>query len=59
MSNNVKEIAFEDAIEWHLLNRGGYSKGNKDQFDPVRGIDPKVLIDFIKETQKKRMGSFT
>ena len=53
MSNKVKEIAFEDAIEWHLLNKGGYIKGNKNQFDPVRGIDSKELIDFIKETQRK------
>ena len=53
MSNNVKEIAFEKAIEWHLLNKGGYIKGNRDHFDPVQGIDPKVLIDFIKETQTK------
>lgn len=53
MSNNVKEIAFEKAIEWYLLNKGGYVKGNRDQFDPVRGIDSRVLIDFIKETQSK------
>ena len=53
MSNNVKEIAFENAIEWHLLNKGGYIKGNRDQFDPIRGIVPKELIDFIKETQQK------
>ena len=53
MVNNIKEIAFEEAIEQHLLDKGGYIKGNRDQFDPIRGIDPKVLTDFIKETQIK------
>ena len=53
MSNNVKEIVFEEAIEQHFLDKGGYIKGDRSQFDPVRGIDPKTLIDFIKETQIK------
>ena len=53
MPNNIKEIAFEKAIEQHLLNKGGYIKGDRDQFDPIRGIDSKTLIDFIKETQIK------
>ena len=53
MSHNVKEIAFERAIEQHLLQNGGYVKGQREQFDPVRGIDPETLIDFIKETQEK------
>ena len=53
MSKNTKEIVFEEAIEQHLLNEGGYIKGNGDQFDPVQGIDPETLIDFIKETQSK------
>ena len=53
MLNNVKEIAFEKAIERHLLHKGGYIKGDRNQFDPARGIDPKILIDFIKETQIK------
>ena len=53
MTNNIKEIAFEEAIEQHLLDKGGYIKGDRNQFDPVRGIDSKILIDFIKETQIK------
>ena len=51
MSDNVKEIAFEKAIEQHLLQNGGYVKGKREQFDPVRGIDSETLIDFIKESQ--------
>ncbi len=53
MSDNVKEIAFERAIEQHLLQKGGYVKGKSEKFDPVRGLDPEALIGFIKESQKK------
>ena len=28
-------------------------KGNKDAFDPERGLDPTVLLAFIQETQPK------
>lgn len=56
MTINYKEIAFEDAIEHFLLCEGGYVKGEKDNFDPQRGIDPKVLINFLKETQPKEWG---
>jgi len=48
-----KEIAFESAIENHLLTHAGYSKGDKDSFDPARGFDPTVLLDFVRETQQK------
>ena len=53
MTAQYKEIAFEEAIEWNLLNKGGYAKGNGDQFDPMRGMEPKGLIDFVKKTQPK------
>ncbi|MCZ0931755.1 MAG: hypothetical protein OXJ52_01190 [Oligoflexia bacterium] len=43
MVNNIKEIAFEEAIERHLLNKGGHIKGDRNQFDSVRGIDSKAL----------------
>ena len=54
MSKNTKEIAFERAIEKHLLKTGGYGKGQRENFDPIRGLDPKILIDFIKETQTQK-----
>jgi type I restriction enzyme R subunit len=46
-----REIAFEAAIEHHLLNVAGYSKTDPANFDRERAIDPIVLIPFIKETQ--------
>lgn len=47
------EKAFEYAIEDHLLNKAGYTKADKDAFDPERGIDPTILLPFIQETQPK------
>ena len=46
-----REIAFEDAIENHLLNEAGYTKADPKNFDRERALDPTVLIPFIKETQ--------
>jgi len=46
-----KEIAFEDAIEHHLLNTGGYTTIPADEYDPIRALFPDVLLSFIKETQ--------
>jgi len=46
-----KEIAFEDAIEHHLLNTGGYTTIAADEYDPTRALFPGVLLSFIKETQ--------
>ena len=54
MSKNTKEIAFETAIEKHLLKTGGYGKGNRENFDSIRGLDPKILIDFIKKNQAQK-----
>jgi len=53
MTANYKEIAFEDAIEWYLIEHGGFEKGDKNAFDPERGLDPTVLISFIKQTQPR------
>ena len=33
MNKKNKEIAFEEAIEKDLLDKGGYIKGKLDQFD--------------------------
>lgn len=40
MPINHREIAFEDAIEHHLFNVGGYAKGDSANFDRERAIDP-------------------
>ena len=53
MVENTKEISFEEAIEQHLLDKGGYTKGLSSQFDRVRGVDPKEFIAFIKASQLK------
>jgi len=51
MPVDYKEIAFESAIEDHLLKKGGYTKGDPDTFDKQLCLDPTVLLSFIKETQ--------
>ena len=53
MPGQHTEKAFEAAIEDHLLTRAGYTKADKDAFDPERGLDPTILLSFIQETQPK------
>ncbi|MBX0296994.1 type I restriction endonuclease subunit R [Haloarcula nitratireducens] len=45
------EHAFEDAIEAHLLQHGGYEQLPAEEFDAERGIFPDVVVSFVKETQ--------
>jgi type I restriction enzyme R subunit len=45
------EEAFETAIEHHLTTAGGYKTCDPETFDPEKGIFPKNVISFIKETQ--------
>ena len=53
MPKQHTEAAFEAAIEHHLLTAAGYTKGDRDTFDPQRGFDPTVLLPFIQETQSQ------
>ena len=53
MTGKYKEIDFEEAIERHLLDGGGYTKRDNSYFDPKRGMDPSLFVDFIMETQPK------
>ena len=46
-----REIAFEKAIEHHLLNEAGYTSASAADFDRERAMDPTVFIPFLKETQ--------
>ena len=46
-----REIAFEAAIEDHLLTTAGYSKADPANFDRARAIDPTEFIPFVKDTQ--------
>ena len=51
MSTLHKEIEFEDAIEADLVERGGWLKGNRDDFDPATALDSKQFFTFIETTQ--------
>ncbi len=51
MPGQHTETAFESAVENHLLMEAGYTKGDKTGFDTERGLDPAVLLSFIRETQ--------
>jgi type I restriction enzyme R subunit len=52
MPLRIAEIAFEIAIERHLLNHGFVSV-NPESFDRERAIFPEAVLDFIRETQPK------
>jgi type I restriction enzyme R subunit len=51
MPGQHTELAFETALEYYLLEHSGYTKGDKDAFDPVRALFPKDVLAFIQETQ--------
>ena len=44
MSIDRREIAFERAIERHLLNIAGYAKADPATFDREQAIDPTAVI---------------
>ena len=50
----LKEKAFEEAIEEYLITKGGYVKGNPKNFNRELALDVDALIDFIKKTQDRR-----
>ena len=52
MPVNHREIAFEAAIEDHLL-KSGYDKALPENFDREMALDPTIIIPFIQETQEK------
>jgi type I restriction enzyme, R subunit len=51
MTVDHKERAFENAIEHHLITKGGYGKTDQAFFDQHRALDATQLIPFIQETQ--------
>lgn len=53
MDAELKEKAFEEAIESYLTTMGGYEKGNPKNFDRELALDKETLIKFIKKTQLK------
>ncbi|MBY6836771.1 type I restriction endonuclease subunit R [Clostridium botulinum] len=50
----LKEKAFEEAIEEYLITKGGYIKGNPKNFNRELALDNDTLIKFIKKTQPKK-----
>ncbi|MBP1908328.1 type I restriction endonuclease subunit R [Methanolobus bombayensis] len=48
------EKAFEEAIEYHLVEEGGYHKGNADDFDRELALDKGVLLSFLKDSQPEK-----
>ena len=50
----LKEKAFEEAIEEYLITKGGYVKGNPKNFNRKLALDVDTLIGFIKTTQPKK-----
>ncbi|WP_205737064.1 type I restriction endonuclease subunit R [Acetobacterium paludosum] len=59
MSDKLKEIDFEAAIEDYLINQGGYKKGNPQVFDRGLALDKETLIAFVKTTQLKKWERYT
>ena len=47
------EAAFEEAIENHLVEHGGYTRGDKNSFSKELAFDPSVVISFLQTTQPK------
>ena len=53
------EARLEDAIVEHLCSQGGfefvdYREGEaKGRYDTEKALDPKLVLDFIRQTQKK------
>ncbi len=47
------EQTFEEAIENHLIEFGGYEKGFSNDFDTQLGLFPKYITDFLQKSQPK------
>ena len=54
MPINHREIAFESAVENHLIENG-YNLGHKESFNQDLCINPSEFFSFIKETQPKEI----
>ena len=51
MAGQHTEQAFEAFIEQWLITAGGYRKGDRDAFDPGRGLFVRDALAFIKKSQ--------
>ena len=53
MTQATTEKDFEDLIEHHLVQHGGYQKGKPALYDSAKAIVPEEVIAFIEQTQPK------
>ncbi|MEJ7745635.1 MAG: DEAD/DEAH box helicase family protein [Luteimonas sp.] len=53
------EIAFESAIEQHLLTHGGYTKSDATDFDAARALFPAEVLAFVQATQPREWAALT
>jgi hypothetical protein len=51
MCTDYRKVAFEDAIEHHLLSQAGYQRADPRDFDREGAIDPTVFLAFVQESQ--------
>lgn len=61
MTTDHTERGFEEAIEYHLLEQGGYIKGKTMDFNRELALHPATVIEFIKSSQPdkwQRLESF-
>ncbi len=50
----TKENVFETAIAGSLIEKGGYSEGNQDEYNPETGLFQSEVIKFLQETQPEK-----
>ncbi len=53
MAKKHTETEFEGAIEHQFLENDCYQLGSSDDYDTSRALEPRRVIDFIKNTQEK------
>jgi type I restriction enzyme R subunit len=54
VTTNHTERAFEEAIESHLLEFGGYVKGSMEDYRRELALFPQTVVDFIRSTQPEK-----
>ena len=53
MTTNTSEYGFEETIENFLIEKTGYIQRNPENYDKVQCADKELVLEFIKNTQKK------
>ena len=53
MPLQTKEITFENEIEYSLIEKGGYIKGDPKNYNREYAIDTVLLFEFLQNSQPK------